>query len=165
MSSAAVAFASQERLEIAYREGDSFIGNYGNVLVGASAGQKSYAGLEASYALHTRMRTRYPGGFAKLVISGGGAKMPTLEERASINRLATEFARNTLAIALVFEGDGLWLSSMRMVTKAMMLAISRTFPQSIFANVPEAVPWLTKQCASEAHFDPSGLIQAVASIR
>jgi len=83
MSSAAVAFASQERLEIAYREGDSFIGNYGNVLVGASAGQKSYAGLEASYV----------------------------------------------------------------------------------ASVPEAVPWLTKQCASEAHFDPSGLIQAVASIR
>jgi hypothetical protein len=153
------------KLHIAHQDEASFIGHYGNVLLGISSGKSSYSHLDLSYELHCKLRRDYPGGFAKLVISAGGAKMPSAEERVAIHRLATDFARNTLAIALVFEGDGLWLSSMRMVTRAMMLAIAKPFPQSIFANVPESVHWLASRCGSEAHFNASGLITAVASMR
>jgi len=166
MANAALPISTRRReIEVVYSEGGSFIGRYGNVLVGASTGQNSYEGLDASLQLHRRMRTEFPNGFAKIVITAGGARMPSADERTRINRLAGEFARNTLAVALIFEGDGLWLSSMRMVTKAMMLAISREFPQSIFATVPEGVQWLTQQCGCSAEFEPRALIEAIAAQR
>lgn len=164
-TAAAYSASSDHELQVEYREADSFIGSYGNVLIGASAGQHSYDGLQASRRVHERLRDTYPNGFSKIVITAGGARMPSAEERARINKLAGDFARSTLAIALVFEGDGLWLSSMRVVTKTMMLAISRDFPQSMFATAPEAVPWLVKQCGSAAEFDQSGLIASIAAIR
>lgn len=152
-------------LDICHREGGSFIAQYGNVLVGVSTGQNSYAGLEASYKLQERLRSQYPDGFGKIVVTGGGARMPSPDIRERVNKLVADFARNTLAVALVFEGEGLWLSSMRMVTRAMMLATSSSFPQSTFATVGEAVPWLTAQCGSAAHFDAPGLISAIAAAR
>ena len=158
-------FQRARALELTHREGGSFIGHFGNVLVGVSTGENSYAGLEASYQLHARMRTLYPDGFAKLVVTQGGARQPSPEARERINRLAAEFSRNMLAVALVFEGEGLWLSSMRMVTRAMMLATSHSFPQTTFATLAEAVPWLTTQCGSAAQFEAAALLNAIAAAR
>src|SRR5688572_4254034 len=158
-------FQTRPQLEICHRDGGSFIAQYGNVLVGLSTGQNSYAGLEASYKLQERLRALYPDGFAKVVITGGGARMPSPDVRERVNKLVADFARNTLAVALVFEGEGLWLSSMRMVTRAMMLATSSSFPQNSLSTVSEAVPWLASQCGSAAQFDASGLIAAIAAAR
>lgn len=168
-----VSIPPRAKLEVVYRDKLVSVARFGNVIIAATGsphdtsrpGNASHPDLEASRALHLRLRDEYPEGFAKLIITPGGSRMLGNEEREHVNRLTREFAHSTLAIALVLEGQGVWFSSMRVVVKAMMLALPSQFPQQTFARVSEAAAWLFRQCGSAAAFDAPGLVAAAEAAR
>lgn len=152
-------------LQIDHQDAHALLGRYGNVMIAVTRSSPTESYTAQSQVMHETMRAEYPNGFAKLIVTPGGTPMPSSEGRDAINRLSREFASSTLALGLVFEGDGLWLSSMRIITRTMMLAVPKSFPQTIFATVDEAARWLALQCGSEAHFSAPDLAAAVTAVR
>lgn len=147
-----------EEQAIFFQDGGSVVGHDGNLMF-AFASSVSSGGVARGYDAHRRMATLYPEGFASVNVVAGGMRMPGAAERATMQQIAREFGGLYLAQAMVFVGNGVWLSSMRLVAATMMLAIPKAFPQRVFAEFQAALTWVREQADSAASFDERRLLQ------
>lgn len=122
-------------------------------------GQNEGGNYEEARRLHQTLSDRCPDGYVFLNVVTSGTGMPSDEARATAAKITSEFEKNFRAQALVLEGKGLWLSSMRMIGKAMLMTMPRSYPVQFFGDVGEAVPWLHQTLAGEANFDPLLLLK------
>ena len=63
--------------------------------------------------------------------------------------------------AQVFEGSGLWISAVRMLVSATLVAGKTKVPSKVFDSVDDASAWLQKQGGGE----PRDLVEAVRVLR
>ena len=135
-----------------FHEGEGTVqGRVGNLLVGVT--RQTGGGMENAAANHQRMLELYPAGFAYLAVAAGGLSMPSPEIRQKMQQTAARFGQHYLCHAVVLEGEGLWLSSMRMVASTMMVAVPKDHARRIFATARDATRWAHTESGREAHFD------------
>ena len=158
---------STAHLEVSYDNGTSVVGRFGNVVFSLTTGRGESAGYEAGEAMMARVDEEYADGWCMLVAAAAGAGMPTSEGRARSQATTARYADRLRGMAIVLEGDGLWMSSMRMVSQTMMMALAsrQGFPKQIFGTLAEASSWLETSAGSAAHFEADALREAIESAR
>jgi hypothetical protein len=97
---------------------------------------------DAADAVSDKLLREHPQGFFQLILAKHGLPMPSQERRARIARSMSRLDGKILGIAMVFDGGGLWSSSMRMVANAMMMVIPSRCPRRMFGDLPAAIGWL-----------------------
>ena len=151
--------------EIVAADGSYLVGRVSNVLFSSTKGPTSMEGLAAADALSDRVLDEYPDGVAMLMIAEASSSMPSGEARAKISAMTRRMAPHIRAMALVFEGTGMWMSSMRMVSRTMMMAVPKKFPMDIFPTVEDAAPWICAYLDNQMRVQPHELAAIVARAR
>lgn len=151
--------------KIVFRDATQVIGVYGNAMFTCASAASSLQGIEACHRGALELLSQYPRGYCQFTIASMGTSMPSPEVRTKMKELVLDLRDHILAMAYVFEGHGIWMSSMRVLTQGMMLAMPSKFPQRIFADLGSSLPWTMGNMAGHVAFDAAGLVACVDSAR
>lgn len=154
---------SPGNIEVFHEDAYTVQGRVGNLLIGVT--RQTGGGMANAAANHRRMLELYPHGFAYLAVAEGGLSMPSPETRKKMQQIAAQFGPHYLCHAVVLEGDGLWLSSMRMVASTMMVAVPKEHTKRVFANAGEAIQWAHGEAGTRAQFDTKDAVETVAEFQ
>jgi hypothetical protein len=107
------------------------------------------------------------GKFGLLHVYEPGAELPDRACRQATAQMFAELRSEIACAAIVFEGDGLRFTLMRVTVQAFGALFGPSFPRFICTSVADAAAWTQAVLASsrEPTFSPSALVEAVAFVR
>jgi hypothetical protein len=91
-----------------------------------------------------RFYAQNPGGGISLTIIERGAAASQPPEVRAVNQAMAKESK-VLASALVLEGSGFGVATMRAVIAAVYFAVKKEYPSKVFENTGEAARWLAPQ--------------------
>lgn len=144
---------------------DTVTARLDNMLLTCSCGTPTVASLDRAHQNLRLLKERNPEGILLLKVHEPGTKIPGADVRQKIVEMTRDLGDGLLAIATVFEGDGLWISSIRMVTRTVDMVVGGSYDHAIFANVEEGLAWLHRGYGAGWRYDPQQLCLVVEQLR
>jgi hypothetical protein len=154
-----------DTIKTVFQTETSVMGVLDNLLFALTCGQSVPSTLAERRSYHADMVARFPGGYVFMSIIAPGSSMPNGETRSNSVVIMKEFSQHFLAYPMVMEGDGVWLSSMRMVARTMMITMPAEHPRKIFGTAVEAVGWAQQEVGPRATFSPTVFTAEFGSLR
>lgn len=131
-----------ERFGVAMCRDGHVIGYAGSVLFSVTVTTPKLASYDVADRLTEQLIRQYPNGICQLIVASAGLPMPPPENRKRIADSMSRYDGNINAIAMVFQGGGLWASSMRVVANTMMMVIPSRCPRRMFGDFGSGANWL-----------------------
>jgi hypothetical protein len=97
--------------------------------------------LRASVTAYHELRAKFPGSVVSVTLSSPIALIPPPAARNEASRAMVECQEETRCTAVVLQGEGFYVSTMRSVLTAINLVRPYKVPMRVFAELPSAVHW------------------------
>ena len=148
------AIPTRVRRELLIDSADSstLAGSCGNLAFVVTRGQGRRNTVRKRTRMLEELSAENPAGFFFLNVVPDGAAMPDEDARAISRTVNQRFAGRFIAQAIVLEGSGVWLNSMRLVARTMLLAIPSAHPRKVFESVEDAVAWFVTTAPDQDGF-------------
>lgn len=152
---------SVKLLEIVQDNATVTVGTYQSLLVLVFHREVDQSALSTAEAVQRTLLARFPKGPLVLTVIASDVPLPAEGTRAMVVDSFRRMAAKNAAAATTVIGDGFWASAMRSTLTALNLVVRPPCPQRTFANVADALAWLSEYDAS---LTTPGLAREIAGL-